>query len=182
MKTKTFTFLMFVGFTLIASVSGAQEYEHRNRYARDNEERLGLGVARGYKEFVEPVQSDAAVSEKDPHQKVIGWNSQVPSKRFINAIKEGETDQLAILKLFSSPNIMGRDPRTNKETWTYHYLWSYKDEQDPNNTIIMMNRPGQRLKKNRAPVSMVITFDDKDVVDSYTVKLLKVKRDAFYDE
>ncbi|MFO1518050.1 MAG: hypothetical protein U1F57_00065 [bacterium] len=162
-----------------ASHARAQEYEYKNRYVEDTKNRKAVGVLSGYKEYEVPMYSDAPVASNDPHVKVLGWDPNVPLPRFINTLKEGETDQLTVLKLFSAPNIITRNVRDNKETWVYQWLWSYADPEDPNNTTIMMDKVGNRLKRNRTPVSMVITFNDNDVVDSYSIKLIKYKRDAF---
>jgi hypothetical protein len=162
-------------------ISLARSQEVSNKYVKDTEERTTLGGTNGgsYKEASGPVLEGQALSYGDPHVKIIGWDPVVPIKRFVSAIQEGVTDQLTVLKLFSAPNIIARSPWQEKEMWVYHWLWSYENEQDPNLTAIDMTRPGQKVVHNKTPVSMIITFNDKDVVDSYVIRLLKIKKDAF---
>lgn len=177
MKTKAFLFSALLILTLGSIVHADPISE--NQYATDRQDRNYYNDPTRYIEYVEPANSDANVAAPNPHVSVIGWDPYVPLKRFINSIQEGITDQQGMLKLFSAPNIMWRSYKTNKETWVYHWIWSYQDEQDPNKTIIKMNKPGKRVKRNATPVSMIVTFNDKDIVESYNIRLLKVNKDAF---
>lgn len=128
----------------------------------------------------EPASEGIAESSpaQDAHVKIIGWDSVVPLKHILNSIQEGTTTQIAVLKLFSSPNIITRSFE-EKEEWIYHWTWSYEHENDPSKTLIYMDHPGQRLKKNKKPVSLSIVFDDKNIVESYRIHFLKVKKDEF---
>ncbi len=180
MKTKILTFTAFLSFIFVSQVYAQPEYE--SRYATDRQERAYYNNPTRYIESIDAVHSDAAISAPNPHVSVIGWDPYVPLRRFVNSIQEGITDQQALLKLLSAPNIMWRSYHTGKEMWIYQWMWSYADEQDPNKTVIYMNHPGKRVKKNKTPVSMIVTFNDKDIVESYSIRLLKIKKDAFDDK
>lgn len=180
MKTKIFLFSALLSLTFI-SAGHAEGPINENQYATNREDRNYYNDPTRYIEYISPAQSDAAVANPNPHLSVIGWDPAVPVRRFINSIQEGVTDQQRILQLLSAPNIMWRSPRTGKETWVYHWMWSYQDEEDANKTVIYMNRPGKRVKKNKNPVSMTLTFNDKEVVESYAIRLLKIKKDQFDD-
>ncbi len=117
---------------------------------------------------------------EDPHLSIVGWDGRVPLKYLLSAIQEGVTDQLTILRLFSAPNIITRSDQ-EKETWVYHWIWSYNNTKNPDTTLILMDHQGLRLKNNKKPVSLSLVFNDKNVVESYSLKLLKVRHDAFYE-
>ena len=116
--------------------------------------------------------------KKESPVQIIGWDPRVPLQRILDSIREGVTDQLTILRLFSAPNIISRSDH-EKETWIYHWKWSYNNTKSLGTTLISMDHPGLRLKSNKRPVSMVVTFNDKNIVESYAVRLLKVKKDSF---
>lgn len=154
----------------------------QNQYAQDRQDKAtrnyyDSGIA--YKEFGHPVYSDGSIPADDPHVKLLSWNPVVPLRRIVNTIQEGVTDQLTMLRLFSAPNIMTRSYATNKEVWVYYSLWSYVNQQDNNETLIIMDKAGRRLYKNKKPVVMVVTFNDKDIVENYNIRLLRVKNDQF---
>lgn len=178
MKTKTYLAFLAVVGTLILSGSAYSE-EYTNRYVQDNQERSIEGINHGFQEIKTPAFPSGHVDQNDPHVQVLGWDPAVPLPRFLSAIKEGQTDQLAILRLLSAPNIIWRDPVSDEEKWVYYWMWSYKNEFDPNETIIYMNHEGKKVKHNSKPVVMVVTFDKNDVVDAFKIRLLKVKHDAF---
>ncbi len=170
--------LLVVGLTASPAFSDFPQ----NQYAQDRQMKATNnayddGIA--YKEFGRPVYSDQSIPADDPHVKLLSWNPVVPLKRIINTIQEGVTDQLTMLRLFSAPNIMTRSYATNKEVWVYYSLWSYVNQQDNNETLILMDRAGRRLYKNKSPVVMVVTFNDRDVVENYNIRLLRVKNDKF---
>ncbi len=179
MKTKILLFSAFVSLFFISNSWAQNDYE--SRYATDRQDHNYYNDPTRYIEYKSPALSDAAITNPNPHQTVIGWDPAVPVRRFVNSIQEGITDQQRILQLLSAPNIMWRSWRTGKETWIYHWMWSYADEQDPNKTVIYMNHPGKRVKQNKSPVSMIVTFNDKDIVESYAIRLLKIKKDEFDD-
>jgi len=176
--------ILFLAGLLALNLSWASSVysqEVTNKYVKDTEERTTQGGnhGEGYHEVYGPVLEGQALSWGDPHVKIIGWDPVVPIKRFVSAIQEGVTDQLTVLKLFSAPNIIARNPFQDKEMWVYHWVWSYENEADPNLTTITMNHPGEKVMHNEKPVSMIITFNDKDLVDSYVIRLLKVRKDIF---
>jgi hypothetical protein len=179
MKTPILFLLGVLAFNLSWS-SPTRSQEAANKYVKDTEERTTLGgtAGQGYKEISSPVLETQALSYGDPHVKIIGWEAVVPLSRFISAIQEGVTDQLTVLKLFSAPNIIGRSPK-EKEVWVYHWLWSYENEGDPNLTTITMDHPGKKVLRNKTPVSMIVTFNDQNIVESYIIRLLRVKKDVF---
>ncbi len=165
---------------LLLSVSGVSlAHAYESRYVRDRDDRSNAphGIPLGYHEVVTGLESQP-YSQNDSHIHVIGWKSRVPLKTIVGFMQEGVTDQLSVLKHFSAPNVITRSPQ-DKETWVYHWLWSYENEYDPERAMIKMDHPAKRMRKNKAPVSMVITFNKDDVVESYSVKMLKVKKDAF---
>jgi len=178
MKTKTYLIFAAVVLGLVfSSVAHSQTY--KSKYVQDNEERSLEGIHTGFRQIETEALPTGTMSPNDPHVKIIGWDPAVPLPRFINNIKEGETNQLAVLRMLSAPNIMWRDPVTEREKWVYHWIWSYANEYDPNETIIYMNHSGKKLKNNKKPVVMVINFNEKDIVEGYQIRLLKVRRDAF---
>jgi hypothetical protein len=130
--------------------------------------------------IVSEVRPEEAPFE-DPRVQIIGWDTRVPLKYLLASIQEGVTDQSALLKLFSAPNIITRSDQ-EKEVWIYHWLWSYNNTKDPETTYILMNDQGLKLKHNKRPVSLSIVFNDKNIVESYSLKLLKVKHDRFYEQ
>lgn len=180
MKTKIFLFsaLLSLNFATVAHADGPI---NENQYSTQREDHNYYNDPTRYIEYKSPVYDDNFVANPNPHEDIVGWDPAVPLRRFINTIQEGVTDQQKILQLLSAPNVMWRSPRTGKETWVYSWMWSYSDEQDPNKTVIYMNHPGKRVKSNKHPVSMILTFNDKDIVESYTIRLLKIKKDQFDD-
>lgn len=180
MKTKTILFSALLSLFSLSYAHAQTGYE--SPYATERNERNYYNDPTRYIETTVPAQSEADVASPNPHVSVIGWDAHVPLKRFINAIQEGVTDQHAILKLFSAPNIMWRSPQTGKETWIYYWMWSYDNPEDVNKTMVYMDKPGYRVRKNKKPVSMMVIFNDRDVVENYSVRLLKVKHDTFDDK
>lgn len=180
MKTKTLLFSAV--FTLFLTSFAQAQTGYESPYATDRNDKNYYNDPTRYILSTVPVHSDAAVANPNNHVNVIGWDAHVPLRRFINAIQEGVTNQHAILKLLSAPNIMWRSPQTGKETWIYFWMWSYSDEEDVNKTMIQMDKPGYRVKKNKKPVSLVVVFNDKELVESYNFRLLKIKHDTFDDK
>ncbi len=180
MKTKIFLFSAILSLAFVAQAQAQLGYQ--SPYATDRDDRNYYNNPTRYIQHIDPVHSDAKIEDPNSHVSVIGWDAHVPLRRFINTIKEGVTDQQALLKLLSAPNIMWRSPQTGKETWVYHWMWTYEDEQDLNKTMIYMDKPGYRVKRNTKPVSLIFTFNDKEVVESYSFRLLKMKNDTFDDK
>lgn len=183
MKTKSF---FAVGFSLLClnfSVLQAREYNNpHERKTGDSLTPKSQVNSEHYREMVRPTHEskDLQEGEKDSHVKIKGWYPDVPVARILNALQEGATSQLEVLKLFSAPNVITRSP-DEKELWVYYWTASYYDEQDLSKTVISMDYPGKRVKKNKKPVVFKITFNDQNVVESYNIDLWKIKRDAFYD-
>ncbi len=180
MKTKTL--LISAAFSLFLTSFAQAQMGYESPYATDRNDKNYYNDPTRYLESTVPVHSDADVANPNPHVNVIGWDAHVPLRRFLNAIQEGVTNQHAVLKMFSAPNIMWRSPQTGKETWIYYWMWSYTDEEDVNKTMIQMDKPGYRVKKNKKPVSLVFVFNDQETVESYNIRLLKIKNDTFDDK
>lgn len=180
MKTKILLFSAILSLAFVSQAKAQLGYE--SPYAMDRADRSYYNNPIRYVETIENAQSDANIADPNPHVSVIGWDAHVPLKRFVNAIKEGTTDVHAMLKLFSAPNVMWRSPQTGKVTWAYGWMWSYGDEEDLNKTMVYMDKPGYRVKKNKKPVVMVVVFNEKNIVESYSIRLLKIKNDTFDDK
>ncbi len=175
-------FFLFSFFILsFGSVSILQAQENQNRYVQDNTTRARLNSGKNIVEIVTPAYPEKEVSQEDPHVKIVKWDPNVPLPRILDSIKEGASTQMDILKLFSAPNVMLRTAE-DKETWVYRWMWSYKNEEDPNATLIQMAHAGKKVRHNSRPVSMIVTFNDKRIVESYVVRLIKTKKDLFDED
>src|SRR3972149_10666346 len=114
MKTKSLlAFTAVVGILFLSTSAYSQTY--KSRYTQDNEDRKMDEIASGYRQRVTEVHPTGTISPNEPHVQVIGWDPAVPLPRFVNTIKEGETNQLTVLRLLSAPNVIWRDPITDKE-------------------------------------------------------------------
>ncbi|MBF0492400.1 MAG: hypothetical protein HQM15_06435 [Deltaproteobacteria bacterium] len=168
------TIAMSLGLlSLLASASllRANEGLGRNKYVNSE-------LNKNYWEDVDAVYDNPSHHRHHSKVQIIGVESTVPQRRILDNLKEGVTDQLTVLKLFSAPNIITRSPQ-DKETWVYNWIWSYQNEENPSQTTILMDQQGKRIRRNKKPVSLVITFNDKDIIESYAIKLIKAKKDTF---
>ena len=167
---KTIFGLALVSSLIAYSTVKAEDGLGRNKYVNNE-------FNKNYWEYVEPVYDNPSQFRNEKVQ-VIGFDSTVPERRILENLKEGVTDQLTVLKLLSAPNVITRSPQ-DKETWVYHWIWSYQNEENPNQTQILMDHQGKRVRRNKKPVSLIITFNKKDIIDSYSLKLIKSKKDTF---
>ncbi len=166
------TILALSVFTLLMSTSSvkADDVLGNNKYVNNE-------LNKNYLEEVTPVYDNPS-QYKNYKVQAIGYESTVPQNRILDNLKEGVTDQIEVLKLLSAPNVITRSPQ-DKETWIYNWMWSYQNEENPDQTLFLMDRPGKRVRRNKKPVSLTITFNKKDIIESYNIKLIKSKKDTF---
>lgn len=171
--------LALTGLLALSTTLSANTYE--NKYLKERGYYSGdrnRAYNHYYRENINPAFEGQEVDPHDPKIKVLSWDSTIPLSRLLTHLREGKTDQNMVLRLFSGPNIITRSLQ-DKEVWVYHWLWSYQNPEDANWTKIEMSKPGKRVRRNSRPVSLVLTFNKQDVLESYSVKFLKVKRDMF---
>lgn len=80
-----------------------------------------------------------------------------------NIIK-GETTQEEITRLFGAPNIMTKN-KSEEEVWTYDKLSVSNSEANANLLVI----GGSTSSSTSRSMTLVITFDEKDIVKDYAV-------------
>ncbi len=110
----------------------------------------------------------------EPKVKIMTWEPRQKLAKFLGSITECQSNQLDILELLGGPNVIGYDYRTGKEKWGYTQMWNYKLQNPKEETIILMSKPGKRLKKaKKRMVELNLIFTEDDLVESLEVLLVK---------
>lgn len=102
--------------------------------------------------------------------------STAPEKKRTNftpgAVKKtlvkGVTTQTELVKLFGSPNIISRN-KNGKEVWTYSKQSASSKAKSSLWSAIFIGGGSAYSDTSSANFSLVITFDDKDVVKDYSM-------------
>lgn len=83
-------------------------------------------------------------------------------------IIKGTTTQDDILKLFGAPNIMTKN-KSGEEVWTYDKV-SYESSGTSSGIFFIIGAyGGESARSGTRTMTLMITFDDKNVVKDYSV-------------
>ncbi len=125
--------------------------------------------------YTEPAPSAPTCTSKSPGRKIqlISFNPKQPAGKVVGSIQECVSTMYDVLKLLSGPNSIGLKYPEEKEQWGYLWLYSYKLANPIEDTMILMDHPGKRIKKGKDPVELYVTFNDHDIVDSVEMDLIK---------
>jgi hypothetical protein len=110
---------------------------------------------------------------EDPKVRIVSWDPKQKVSKFLGEITECVTTQWDILKLLPGPNIINVEYPSEKEQWAYYWLWSYKLKNPIEDTIILMDHPGQRIHKGKDPVELYLVFNKNDVVEKVSMQLIE---------
>jgi hypothetical protein len=110
----------------------------------------------------------------DPKVKIMTWEPRQKVAKFLGSITECQSSQLDILELLGGPNVISYDYRSGKEKWGYTQMWNYQLQNPLEETIILMDKPGKRIKKsNKRMVELNLLFNEQDVVESVEILLVR---------
>jgi hypothetical protein len=129
------------------------------------------------KKVKEPVPAaPTCVPNPEGHTvKLMSWEPKQKIAKFLGVLKECETTQWDVLKLLSGPNAIGLHYPDEKEMWSYLWMWSYDLKNPIEDTVIMMDQPGKRMKKAKNPVELYLVFNKQDVLERAYMILVKKK-------
>ncbi len=164
---KSLLALASLSLVLLPSLSRADGYvEAPGRPARSH---------RAAAQEPEPIPAAPVCSPHSPARKIqlVSFDPNQKAGKIVGAIQECVTTMYDVLKLLSGPNTIGLKYPEEKEQWGYLWLWSYKLQNPIEDSIIMMDHTGKRIKKGKNPVELYITFNDHDVVESVEMDLIK---------
>jgi outer membrane protein assembly factor BamE (lipoprotein component of BamABCDE complex) len=82
-------------------------------------------------------------------------------------LKKGETSQNDILQLIGSPNIVTKN-RSGKEVWTYDKISSDAHANVGYGSLVVLGGAFANSSSSSKSVTLMITFDDKDVIEDYS--------------
>jgi len=125
--------------------------------------------------YSEPAPAAPTCTSKSPGRKIqlISFNPEQKAGKVVGAIQECVSTMYDVLQLLSGPNSIGLKYPEEKEQWGYLWLYRYKLQNPIEDTMILMDHPGSRIKKGKDPVELYITFNDHDIVDSVEMDLIK---------
>lgn len=125
----------------------------------------------------EPLPPPPTCVSHSPARKIefVSFNPDQPAGKIVGSIQECVSDMYDVLRLLSGPNIIGLKYPEEKEQWAYFWLWSYKPQNPIEDSIILMDQSGKRIRKGKDPVELYITFNEHDVVESVNMDLIKKK-------
>lgn len=129
-------------------------------------------------EPVPPPPACVAQSES-PKVKLLSWDPKQKVAKFLGVLKECSTTQWDVLNLLSGPNTIGLDYPEEKEMWGYLWLWDYKLQNPIEDTIVLMDHQGKRIKKGKNPVELYLTFNREDVLEKVKMVLVKKKKGSY---
>lgn len=112
-------------------------------------------------------------SSSKPKIQIVSWEPRQKAKKILGSIMECVTTQWDILKLLPGPNVIGVEYPSEHERWGYIWMWAYELENPIGETLILMDKPGKRLRKGKNPVEFYITFNELDVVEKVEMVLVK---------
>ncbi|MCP5467731.1 MAG: hypothetical protein H7A32_00490 [Deltaproteobacteria bacterium] len=114
----------------------------------------------------------------DPKIKIMTWEPRQKLAKFLGSITECQSDQLDVLELLGGPNVIGYDYRTGKEKWSYTQMWNYKLQNPKEESIVLMSKPGKRIKKaKKRMVEVNLVFNENDIIESMEVLLIRYNND-----
>lgn len=127
------------------------------------------------KKVVEPTPPPPACvpSADNAKVKLISWDPKQKVAKFLGVLKECSTTQWDVMKLLAGPNTIGLHYPEEKEMWGYLWLWSYKLQNPIEETVILMDKEGKRIKKGKNPVELYLTFNRDDVLERVEMVLVK---------
>jgi hypothetical protein len=131
------------------------------------------------KKIEEPAPQPACVpSQEGRTVKLMSWEPKQKIAKFLGVLKECETTQWDVLKLLSGPNAIGLHYPDEKEMWSYLWMWSYDLKNPIEDTIILMDQSGKRMKKGKNPVELYLVFNKQDVLERAYMILVKKKSNS----
>lgn len=140
-------------------------------------------VRRHYRESKapEPIPAAPTCVSRSPGRKIelVGFDPNQRAGKIVGSIQECVSTMYDVLRLLSGPNIINLKYPEEKEQWGYVWLWAYKLQNPIEDTIIMMDNSGKRIKKGKNPVELFITFNEHDIVDSVEMDLIKKKNNNY---
>lgn len=168
MKKLIFSLALF-SFVLLPALSHADGYvEETSRPRRSN---------RAAAAPEEPVPPAPTCVPKSSGKKIdlVSFDPKQRAGKVVGSIQECVTTMYDVLRLLSGPNVINLKYPEEKEQWGYLWLWSYQLQNPIEDSIILMDNSGKRIKKGKNPVELYITFNEHDVVDSVEMDLIKKK-------
>jgi len=84
-------------------------------------------------------------------------------------IIKGQTTQNEIIQVFGPPNIVTQNKSSN-EVWTYDKVSVETGTSDVYGTILIVGGAGSRSSTSSRTFTLMIEFDDKDVVKDYSYR------------
>lgn len=117
-----------------------------------------------------------------PHPKIqiVSWQPHQKASKIIGTLRECVTTMWDVLALLPGPNVIDVEYPSEKERWGYIWMWSYKLANPVEDSIILMDKPGKRLRKGKNPVELYLVFDKNDVLEKVEMIFVKGKlRDRY---
>ena len=166
MKKTIFSLALF-SLILLPVLSYADGYVEQPTHSRRN--------YRESSKAPEPIPAPPTCVSRSPGRKVelVGFDPDQRAGKIVGSIQECVSTMYDVLRLLSGPNIIQLKYPEEKEQWGYVWLWRYKLQNPIEDTIIMMDNSGKRIKKGKDPVELYITFNEHDIVDSVEMDLIK---------
>ncbi|MCC7343793.1 MAG: hypothetical protein IT573_02565 [Deltaproteobacteria bacterium] len=169
MKKLIFSLALF-SFALLPALSHADGYVEEGSQPRRSYRRAAAPAE-------EPVPAAPTCVSKSPGRKIelVSFDPKQPAGKIVGSIQECVTTMYDVLRLLAGPNVINLKYPEEKEQWGYLWLWSYQLQNPIEDTIILMDNSGKRIKKGKNPVELYITFNEHDIVDSVEMDLIKKK-------
>ncbi len=169
MKKSIFS-LALLSFVLLPALSHADGYVEEGSQSRRGHRRAAVKAE-------EPVPAAPTCVSKSPGRKIelVSFNPKQPAGKIVGSIQECVSTMYDVLRLLAGPNVINLKYPEEKEQWGYLWLWSYQLQNPIEDSIILMDNSGKRIKKGKNPVELYITFNEHDIVDSVEMDLIKKK-------
>lgn len=167
MKKTIFSLALF-SFALLPALSHADGYIESSTPAKRSYRKAAAQEA-------EPIPPAPTCTSQSPGKKIelVAFDPKQPAGKIVGSIQECVTTMYDVLRLLAGPNVINLKYPEEKEQWGYLWLWSYQLKNPIEDTIILMDKTGKRIKKGKNPVELYITFNKQDVVDSVEMDLIK---------
>jgi len=178
MKTFIFTLILTATFLLPvlpqATWAGGYGEDFGPRPARVSRKK-----AKGEPEPEVPAPPSCVPTSQDPKVRIVSWNPRQKVSKFLGEITECVTTMWDVLRILPGPNIINVAYPSEKEQWGYNWMWSYKLQNPLEDTVILMDNPGKRIRKGKNPVELYLVFNENDVVERVSMMLIKKKNSEY---